>query len=146
MVHSTIQLEKVKFTICDFRLVFSMIGTLFPLPRILYSMASDGLLFEIFSKVDSNKKTPFWGTLLCGIFTGKCGEQEDILFARNYYVCSCTWPLGIAGQVATRTFCFWVKCWNTISRRFVGTSTTIDTRTRLIRKFRFFSKILTFRG
>ncbi|VVC45896.1 Hypothetical protein CINCED_3A021817 [Cinara cedri] len=51
-----------------FALFTNMIGTLFPLPRILYSMASDGLLFEIFSKVDSKTKTPFWGTLICGAF------------------------------------------------------------------------------
>jgi amino acid transporter len=48
-----------------------MIGTLFPLPRILYSMASDGLLFKVFSKVDAKTKTPFWGTFICGAFAGK---------------------------------------------------------------------------
>lgn len=49
-----------------------MIGTLFPLPRILYSMASDGLLFKVFANVDAKTKTPFWGTLICGTFAGKC--------------------------------------------------------------------------
>lgn len=70
-----IQLCCILFLFC-----ISMIGTLFPLPRILYSMASDGLLFEIFSKVDSNKKTPFWGTLICGIFTGKYTKNKITLY------------------------------------------------------------------
>jgi len=71
-------------------LVFSMIGTLFPLPRILYSMASDGLLFHIFSKVDSKTKTPFWGTLICGAFAGKlrvrikCIHNIDVYYAICY--------------------------------------------------------------
>lgn len=49
---------------------FSMIGTLFPLPRVLYSMASDGLLFNVFAKVNKKTNTPFWGTIICGLFAG----------------------------------------------------------------------------
>jgi len=58
-----------------------MIGTLFPLPRILYSMASDGLLFPIFSKVDPKTKTPFWGTFICGAFAGKY-EYTNNMYAQ----------------------------------------------------------------
>lgn len=66
-----------------FLFAFSMIGTLFPLPRILYSMASDGLLFNIFSKVDTRTKTPFWGTLICGFFAGK--YQVEHYFMIDFY-------------------------------------------------------------
>ncbi|XP_008187866.1 cationic amino acid transporter 2 isoform X1 [Acyrthosiphon pisum] len=61
-----------------FALCTNMIGTLFPLPRILYSMASDGLLFHIFSKVDSKTKTPFWGTLICGTFAAILSSLFDL--------------------------------------------------------------------
>lgn len=60
-----------------------MIGTLFPLPRILYSMASDGLLFKIFSKVDDKTKTPFWGTFICGAFAGKCKFMKIVIKNEN---------------------------------------------------------------
>lgn len=52
-------------------LVFSLIGTMYPLPRILYAMSSDGLLFETFSKVDSKNKTPVKATWISGVFAGK---------------------------------------------------------------------------
>lgn len=44
---------------------------MFPLPRIIYAMASDGLLFEFMGKVHPKFQTPFLGTLLAGLFTGK---------------------------------------------------------------------------
>jgi amino acid transporter len=37
---------------------------------VIYAIASDGLLFEIFSKVHPRFKTPFWGTLIAGLLTG----------------------------------------------------------------------------
>ncbi|KAL5238581.1 hypothetical protein ACI65C_005991 [Semiaphis heraclei] len=61
-----------------FALCTNMIGTLFPLPRILYSMASDGLLFHIFSKVDPKTKTPFWGTFICGAFAAILSSLFDL--------------------------------------------------------------------
>ncbi|XP_050544205.1 cationic amino acid transporter 2-like isoform X2 [Daktulosphaira vitifoliae] len=53
-----------------FALCASLLGSLFPLPRILYSMSSDGLLYSILSKVNSTTKTPVISTLLCGLFSG----------------------------------------------------------------------------
>ncbi|XP_050434312.1 high affinity cationic amino acid transporter 1-like [Adelges cooleyi] len=51
-------------------LTTTLIGCLFPLPRILYAMSSDGLLFKIFSKVNKTTKTPFISTIFCGTFAG----------------------------------------------------------------------------
>jgi len=40
------------------------------LPRILYAMASDGLLFKILSKINTTTKTPLISTVICGVFAG----------------------------------------------------------------------------
>ncbi|XP_030755449.1 high affinity cationic amino acid transporter 1-like [Sitophilus oryzae] len=48
----------------------SLLGAMFPLPRIIYAMASDGLLFRMLAKVHPKFHTPFMGTLLAGIVTG----------------------------------------------------------------------------
>lgn len=48
----------------------SLFGALFPLPRIIYAMASDGLIFRFLSKVHPRFQTPFLGTMLAGLLTG----------------------------------------------------------------------------
>lgn len=48
----------------------SLLGAMFPLPRIIYAMASDGLLFKTLAKVHPKFQTPFAGTLLAGAVTG----------------------------------------------------------------------------
>uniref|UniRef100_A0A6M2E1D9 Putative amino acid transporter n=1 Tax=Xenopsylla cheopis TaxID=163159 RepID=A0A6M2E1D9_XENCH len=53
-----------------FGLCASLMGSMFPLPRIIYAMASDGLLFEFMGRVHPRFKTPFHGTLLAGFLTG----------------------------------------------------------------------------
>ncbi|KAF2882608.1 hypothetical protein ILUMI_23576 [Ignelater luminosus] len=48
----------------------SLLGAMFPLPRIIYAMSSDGLMFEAIGRVHPRFHTPFLGTLLAGTFTG----------------------------------------------------------------------------
>ncbi|XP_053954407.1 cationic amino acid transporter 2 isoform X1 [Anastrepha ludens] len=48
----------------------SMMGAMFPLPRIVFAMASDGLLFKCMGDISQRFKTPFKGTLLTGVLTG----------------------------------------------------------------------------
>ncbi|XP_017886270.1 cationic amino acid transporter 2-like isoform X1 [Ceratina calcarata] len=48
----------------------SLLGAMFPLPRIIYAMASDGLIFEWMGKVNSRFHTPLMGTFSAGILTG----------------------------------------------------------------------------
>lgn len=43
---------------------------MFPLPRIIYAMSSDGLIFKFMGKIHPKFQTPFLGTLLAGTFTG----------------------------------------------------------------------------
>ena len=40
------------------------------LPRVIMAIASDGLLFQTFSKIHPKFKTPFYGTLIAGLLTG----------------------------------------------------------------------------
>lgn len=45
----------------------SLLGAMFPLPRVLYAMSSDGLLYSIFKRVNKRTQTPIYATLLSGI-------------------------------------------------------------------------------
>lgn len=49
---------------------FSLFGAMFPLPRIIYAMAMDGLIFQFLGQVHHYFKTPFYGTLIAGLLTG----------------------------------------------------------------------------
>ncbi|EZA62579.1 hypothetical protein DMN91_005514 [Ooceraea biroi] len=53
-----------------FALCTSLLGAMFPLPRVLYAMASDGVIFEILSKVHPKTMTPIYGTVLSGLLIG----------------------------------------------------------------------------
>ncbi|KAG8276441.1 hypothetical protein J6590_065181 [Homalodisca vitripennis] len=53
-----------------FGLSASLIGGMFPLPRVLYAMSKDGLLFKFLSRVHPRFKTPFVATILSGILIG----------------------------------------------------------------------------
>ncbi|KAG8178777.1 hypothetical protein JTE90_022408 [Oedothorax gibbosus] len=48
----------------------SLLGGMFPLPRILYAMASDGLIFRFLAKTHPKYKTPLIATFIAGVFTG----------------------------------------------------------------------------
>ncbi|KAF7987136.1 hypothetical protein HCN44_001791 [Aphidius gifuensis] len=48
----------------------SLLGSLFPLPRVIYAMASDGLIFKFMGKLHPKFQTPVIGTLIAGLITG----------------------------------------------------------------------------
>ena len=47
----------------------SLLGNLFPLPRIIYAMAQDGLLFNMFTKINKKSEVPVNATIYPGIMT-----------------------------------------------------------------------------
>ncbi|XP_067647147.1 cationic amino acid transporter 3 [Eurosta solidaginis] len=51
-----------------FALTTSLLGAMFPMPRILYAMGNDGILFKSFAKVDARSQTPLLATYITGLF------------------------------------------------------------------------------
>ncbi|XP_026682353.1 uncharacterized protein LOC113469102 [Diaphorina citri] len=53
-------------------------GCMYPLTRIIYSMAHDGLIFKSLGAVHPVLKTPFYGTIISGILTGLMAAIFDL--------------------------------------------------------------------
>lgn len=63
---------EIKWTVsigAVFALCTSLLGAMYSLPRILYAMSSDGVLFRIMSRVNRKTKTPVIATLVSGLFS-----------------------------------------------------------------------------
>lgn len=50
--------------------IISLMGAMLPLPRVIYAMASDGIIFRFLGKIHPRFQTPLLGTLLAGLLTG----------------------------------------------------------------------------
>lgn len=53
-----------------FALCTSLLGSMFPLPRVLYAMGSDGMIFKRLASVHPKTMTPIFGTVVSGLLTG----------------------------------------------------------------------------
>ena len=56
-------------TLCA--LTSSLLGAMFPMPRVIYSMADDGLLFRGLARIHARTRTPIMATLASGTLAGK---------------------------------------------------------------------------
>lgn len=61
-----------------FALCTSLLGAMFPLPRILYAMANDGLLFRSLASIHPRTKTPLLATMLSGLLAGIMATIFDL--------------------------------------------------------------------
>ncbi|XP_011558760.3 cationic amino acid transporter 3 [Plutella xylostella] len=52
-----------------FALCTSLLGAMFPLPRVLYAMGTDGVLFRPLAKINKKSQTPILATILSGLFS-----------------------------------------------------------------------------
>lgn len=57
----------------------SALGCLFPMPRILYSMGSDGVIFGFFSRVSERTGIPFIASISCGFLTALLALLFDLV-------------------------------------------------------------------
>nr|XP_036671362.1 cationic amino acid transporter 2 isoform X2 [Drosophila suzukii] len=59
-------------------LMASLFGALFPLPRVMYSMAQDGLLFRFLGKVSPRFRVPVTGSIVAALFTAAIAGLFDL--------------------------------------------------------------------
>ncbi|KAJ8943479.1 hypothetical protein NQ318_006332 [Aromia moschata] len=61
-----------------FALCTSLLGAMFPLPRVIYAMANDGIIFKPLAKVNAWTKTPLFATIVSGVFSGIMATLFDL--------------------------------------------------------------------
>ncbi|ETE73289.1 Low affinity cationic amino acid transporter 2, partial [Ophiophagus hannah] len=64
----------------------SLLGSIFPMPRVIYAMASDGLLFTCLAQINPKTKTPLVATLSSGAVAGEI--PSECIRLNDYIFCS----------------------------------------------------------
>ncbi|XP_064611951.1 high affinity cationic amino acid transporter 1-like isoform X2 [Liolophura sinensis] len=56
----------------------SLLGAMFPMPRVIYAMAGDGVIFRFLSTINKRFKTPLVATILSGFLAGVMAMLFDL--------------------------------------------------------------------
>ena len=51
---------------------------MFPLPRVLYAMAKDGVIFKFLATIHPRTQTPLIATFVSGLLAGRCGASLEV--------------------------------------------------------------------
>ncbi|XP_071805509.1 high affinity cationic amino acid transporter 1-like [Asterias amurensis] len=76
-------------------LLTSLLGCIFALPRFIYSMASDGLLFSCLAKIDERFHMPVNACMFCAVVAGVMGMMLDINSLVNIVAAGTLMPYGL---------------------------------------------------
>ena len=63
---------------------YSLLGSIFPMPRVIYAMAEDGVLFKVLARINPKTKTPLIATMTSGVVAGESRRESSEITSAFY--------------------------------------------------------------